>query len=148
MTTIQHVVDDLKEIDFDRVDAEQLAQLVVQLRAITAQASRIHLSGTVEAAAMTDRLRHLALQRKAAGQARDAAAADVEAAQNRLDEAVVIERRVLDERAELICGLSRMNPPVPVTRIARAADLTRSRVYRILAEVQSHPDTCPCKEPL
>ncbi len=126
-------------------DPEAMATAVVQLRTITNNATREHLAVHPAAEPMLARLRELAPLRKAAEEKRVEAAAEVEAAQARQEQAIAEERQVLDERIELVCGLYRIKPDIPITHIAQAAGLTRARVYRIVGETKSHPATCPCK---
>jgi hypothetical protein len=126
-------------------DPGRVAAVVVQLRSLTTETSLDYLVGNPAVSPMLDRLRDLAQLRKAAESVRATAAAAVEAAQVRQEVAIATERKILDERTELVCGLSRLTPPVPITHIAATAELSRARVHRIVSETKSHPATCPCR---
>ena len=124
---------------------EMTAAAIVQLRTITNSASRMHLGVPPAAASMFARLAELAPIREEAKERRADAASALELAQGQLDAAIDDERGILDERIELMCGLYRIKPDIPITHIAKAAGLTRARVYRIVSDTKSHPDTCPCR---
>lgn len=124
-------------------DPEALAAIAVQLRTLTNKTGREYLGISQAAGPMLDRLRDLAPLRKAAEEERAIASRALEIAQGQLDQAISDEREILDERITLVCGLHRIE--VPITHIAKAAGLTRPRVYRIVGDTKSHPANCPCR---
>lgn len=148
-TTANHLAAELQDLVSALVaagdDPAQLAAAIIRLRTMTTTAVTEHLADNAAAAPMLARLRELAPLRKDAEKIRAEAAAKVEAAQVDQEAAIAAERVILDERIALVCGLYRLEESIPITRIADAADLTRARVYRILADVRSHPVGCPCR---